>query len=348
MKRSKHSVMAIFLGAVLLAAPVMASTPAPAPAASLSSEQAAGVGLEKQERENNRRKAAEARKEIVARVNGAEITMYDLLGMMNRVAGAFYRDVREPSEALTREIRQQALDRLIFEELAVKEAEKQGIRPKAERTREVIANLRSSYGSEEGFAGYLADIGLTEEQLRARIDRGQLLEGITGREVYQKQVRDPEAVEKLYQEYKEAGKLRKAENYQIKEILVMAGQNEQATRATAERLQTQLSGNNHDFSKLVLDGTFIVRRLQVNKDKHPAIFAAMQGMEIGEFSGVVQDGDTFHIFEVLAKDPARDLTEEEARTMLEDRLAPSFQEKRRAEWMGELRRDAKVEILLDK
>lgn len=348
MKQLKYSVTAIFLGAVLLSAPVGASTsaPSPAPAASPAvSEQA--VAQDKQAIEENRKKAAEARKQVVARVNGAEINMYDLLGMMNRVAKAFYKDVKEPTDEITREIKQRALDRLIFEELAVKEAVKQGIKPKAERTQEVIDNLKSSYGSAEGFAGYLADIALTEEQLRARIDRGQLLEGITGREVFQKTGKDPEAVDKLYKEYKEAGKLKTTDNYQIKEILVMAGKDEAATRATAEKLLALLKQNNNDFGKLVLDGTFIVRRLQVSKDKNPAVFAKMQDMQTGEFSGVVQDGGSFHIFEVLSKDPARDLTEEEARTMLEDRLAPYFQEKRRGEWVKELRKDAKVEILLD-
>ena len=350
MKQSKYLARAILLGALLFTTPAVASTPAPAPAASGSAVASgpAVAGMDKNEIEANLQKTAEARKEIVARVNGAEINMYDLLGMMNRVANAFYKDVQEPTGEIAREIRQRALDRLIFEELAVKEAEKQGIKPKAERTREVIDNLKSSYGSAEEFSGYLADLALTEEQLRARIERGQLLEGITGREVYQKSSNDPQAVDKLYQEYKAAGKLKKAADYQIKEILVMAGKDEEATRAAAERLLARFTQNNHDFGKLVLDGTFIVRRFQVNKDKNPAIFEKMLGMQTGEFSGVVQDGDTFHIFEVLRKEPARDLTEDEARTMLEDRLAPYFQEKRRAEWVKELRKDAKVEVLLDK
>jgi parvulin-like peptidyl-prolyl isomerase len=351
MKRIKYSVTAVFLGAVLLVTPVAASTagqtPAPAGPAATGRQVAAAPQPDAQEMEMNRKKAAEARKQIVARVNGAEINMYDLLGMMNRVANAFYQDVKEPDEAITREIKQRALDRLIFEELAVKEAVKQGIKPKADKTQEVIDNLKNSYGSEEGYRGYLADLGLTEEQLRTRIDRGQLLEGITGREVYQKVGKDPAAVDKLYKEYKETGKLKKGDNYLIKEVLVLAGKDEQTTRATAEKLLEQLKRNNNDFGKLVLDGTFIVRRFQVKKDKNPAVFEKMQGMGIGEFSGVVKDGDAFHIFEVLEKEAARDLTEEEARTMLEDRLAPFFQENRRAEWAKELRSNAKVEILLE-
>ncbi|MBI5559125.1 MAG: peptidyl-prolyl cis-trans isomerase [Deltaproteobacteria bacterium] len=302
---------------------------------------------ELKEIEDNRKKAAEARKQIVARVDGVDINMFDLLGMMNRVANAFYKDVKEPDEAITREIKQRALDRLIFEELAVKEAVKQGITSKPEKTQESIDGLKESYETPEGFQNYLADLALTEEQLKARIERSQLLEGITGREVYQKQGKDPEAVERLYKEYKEAGKLRKGEAYFVKEIFVMAGQDKAATKATAEKLLAQFNQNNHDFAKLLLDGTFIVRKIRVDKNKYPDIFDKMLGMQIGQFSDVVEDGGSFHIFEVLQKDPSRDLTEEEARTMLEDRLAPYFQEMRRKEWVDVLRKDAKIEILLE-
>lgn len=348
MRRIKYTVSALLLSA-FLATPVLAVPHAEtSPQAGVQAESQAqqDVIMENEEAEAAK-KAAEARKKIVARVNDAEINMYDLLGMINRVANAFYKDVNEPDEEMTREIKQRALDRLIFEELAVKEAIRQGIKPRDEKTREVIDNLKSAYG-DDGFQKYLAGIAMTEEQLRARIERSQLLEGITGREVYQKQGSDPDAVNKLYQEYKEAGKLRKANEFYVKEILVMAGENEQSTRQRAERLLAELKNNGYDFSKLLLDGTFIVRKARVDMNKYPVIFEKMMGMQVDQFSDVVEDGGTFHIFQVLQKDPARDMTEEEARTMLEDRLSPYFQEKRRQEWMKELRKDARVEILLDK
>ncbi|MFH1218046.1 MAG: peptidylprolyl isomerase [Pseudomonadota bacterium] len=349
MKRIKYTLLAaLLLGPMLTVSPVAATTPSSPPAAkeaALSQEKPL-TQAEKDEVEANRKKAAEARKEIVARVDGGEINMYDLLGMMNRVANVFYKGSKEPDEQVTLEIKQRAMARLIFEELAIKEAIKQGIKPVPEKTQEVIDNLKTSYG-EEGYQNYLKDIAMTEDQLRTRIERGQLLEGITGREVYQKQGKDPEAVSKLYKEYKEAGKLRKADEYYVKEIFVMAGADKAATKAMADRLLAQMKENNNDFSKLVLDGTFIVRRVQVDKKKYPVIFEKMLGMQVGQFSDVVEDGGTFHIFEVLQKDPARDMTEEEAKTMLEDRLSLYLQEKRRAEWVIELRKDAKIEILLD-
>lgn len=367
MKRSKYAVPAIFLGALLLTSPLAASKPAPPPAAAPAGK-ASGPPAppastpaaptltppddtppprDPQEVAESRKKAAEARKKVVARVNGAEINMYDLLGMMNRVVAAFYKGLEEPSKEVTTEIKQRALDRLIFEELAVKEAVKQGIKPKAEKVKEAIDNLKNSYGSEKGFQEYLADLAQTEQQLKARIERGQLLEGITGREVYQKTSSDPKAITRLYKEYKAAGKLKTAPIYVVEEVLVLAGKDEQETKASAERVLAELKRNNNDFEKLMLDGTFIVRRLSVTKEKNPKVFAKMQGMKIGEFSGAVQDGESYHIFKVVESKPGHELTKKESHKMLEDRLAPYFQEQRRAEWVKKLRKGAKIEILLD-
>ena len=70
----------------------------------------------------------------------------------------------------------------------------------------------------------------------------------------------------------------------------------------------------------------------------------MKDMKVGEFSNVVEDNG-FHIFKVVKNELARDMTVEEARGFIEDRLAPYFQEVRRNEWIAELRKDAKIEIL---
>ena len=66
---------------------------------------------------------------------------------------------------------------------------------------------------------------------------------------------------------------------------------------------------------------------------------------MGQFSEVVEDGGTCHIFKVVQNDLARDLTEEESRKFIEDKLSYQFQEERRLEWIKELRKDAKIEIL---
>jgi len=352
MKRIKYSIFIVFLSAFAMmtaftAAKAISSSPAEAESAEAAKLQDMKKQGDSDFYRDMSKRAELARKTVVARVNGAEINMYDLVGMMNRVVQAYYPNVTELTDELTQEVKKRALDRLIFEELAVKEAVRQGINPKAADVQEVIDNIKKAYETEEGFQKYLQNRGLTEEQLRERIIRSRRLEGITGREVYQKVTVDPEPVEKLYDEYKKAGKLRKAEEYIVKEILVMAGEDEEATRATADRLLAMLKDNNNDFGKLVLDGTFIVRRIKVDPQRYPIIHEKMETMKVGDFSGVVEDGGTFHIFEVLEKEPVRDLTEEEARGFIEDRLMPNFQEKRRQAWIEELKKGADIEILLD-
>lgn len=348
MKRIRYTAAALLVGTFFIVSPVMASTSAVSePAVSDPAPVQQVVDPQQADEEQVRKKAQEARKEIVAIVEGAEISMYDLVGMMNRVAQAYYSHVKEPTDEITLEIKQRALDRLIFEELAVKEAIRQGIKPPADKLQEVILTIKQSYETEEGYQAYLADLGITEEQLKERITRSQLLEGITGREVYQKVIRKEDVVKKAYDEYKEAGKLRRADEFVVKEILVMAGENEESTRARAAELLAELKSKDNDFGKLVLDGSFIVRRLSIAKEKYPVVFEKMTEMKVGDFSEIVEDNGTFHIFEVMKNEPARDMTEEEARGFIEDRLAPYFQELRRSEWMKELRKDAKVEVLLD-
>ena len=344
MKPMKYSITALFLGIVLSASPAFATAGSGA-----ESDTSTDVRIESPAGEENieqtRERIEAGRKQIVARANGVDINMYDLIGMMNRVHKAYYSNITEANEEINREIKQRAIDRLIFEELAVQEAIKQGIKPPAEKVDGVIDSIKGAYGSEEAFQQYLDGIALTEEGLKARIYRSRLLEGITGREVYQKVTKKEDVFQKAYEQYQKEGTLKKADEFLVKEILVMDAGDEQATKKRAEELLAELKKNNNDFGKFVLDGTFIIRRMPIKKDKYPVVFATMQEMEVGQFSEVVEDNGTFHIFEVLQNYLARDMTVEEARGFIEDKLAPYFQEERRTEWINELRKDAKIEIL---
>ena len=344
MKRIRYTTAAILFGIFLTISPAMATAPATdSQADKPSSAESKSVvdpysGLDEKELEA-------LRKKVVAKVEGAEILFYELVNMMNRVAKVYYKDLQEPTEEIAREIKLKALDRLIFEELAYREAVRQEIKIPQKNIETVINNLKKAYETEEGYQGYLDSIGVTEDQLRARILRGHLLQTITAREVYSKVTVDEQEYKKLYNEYKDAGKLMKDDKFIVKEILLMDNEDKETVRENANKLLAELKTNENDFGKLMLDGTFIVRRLPVIQQKYPVIFEQMKTMEIGQLSGVVEDGGSFHIFKVLERELARDLTEEEAADFLEGRLRFPAQEKRRAEWAQELRKDAKIEIL---
>lgn len=292
--------------------------------------------------------AATARKEIVAKVEGADISMYELVRMMNRVHSAFYADVKVLTPEINKEIQERALDRLIFEELAIQEALRQKIKIDPEKIDKIITETKKLYPTKEEYQKYLDDIGLTEAQLRSRAERTQLLEAITGKELYQKVTIDPKDVERLYKDYIKLGKLKKEDEFIIKEIILLEGENKKTVKATADSLLDRLKKYDYDFGKLTLDGTFIVRDMKVKKDKLPVIFKSMETMKVGDFSGVVEDGGTFHIFKVLKKEKGGNMTREEAKGILEDRLAVYSQDKRKDAWEKSLKKGAKIIIHKDK
>ncbi len=80
------------------------------------------------------------------------------------------------------------------------------------------------------------------------------------------------------------------------------------------RCWTTIRKNNNDVWKLVLDGTFIVKKTNIRKEKLPELYKAVTGMKVGELSGVIKDKDGFHIIKVTKKEPSRQLTFEEAKS----------------------------------
>ena len=296
MKRIRYTTAAILLSAFLTATPTMATAPA---AVSTTDQPASSSSQQVMFEQDSDVETKKAEETIVARVEGIDINQYDLITMMNRVTKVYYKNLTELTDEIALEIKQKALDRLIFEELAYREAVRQEIKIPQKNIDTVIENLKKAYETEEGYQGYLDSIGITEDELRARILRGQLLQTITAREVYSKVTVDEQEYNKLYKEYQDAGKLMTDDKFIVKEILLMDNEDKETVRENANKLLAELKKNENDFGKLMLDGTFIVRRLPVIQQKYPVIYEQMKTMEIGQLSGVVEDGGTFHIFKVL-------------------------------------------------
>ncbi len=81
--------------------------------------------------------------------------MFMLMRAMNIVAPKYSKNARQRRLKLSGKIRKEALDRLIFEELAVQEAIRQGINPAPEAIEKVVAQVRENAGSEEAYREYL-------------------------------------------------------------------------------------------------------------------------------------------------------------------------------------------------
>ncbi len=143
----------------------------------------------------------ESKRLVVARVNGAGITMYSLIREMNLIAPKYLKG-NKPSLELTERIKELALQRLITKELFIQDAIRQNIKIPEERIDAVIDNIKKLYGSKEAYENYLKERGLNEKELRREIGRSHLFELYTARFVYEKIRPDQKAIEERYKTMK--------------------------------------------------------------------------------------------------------------------------------------------------
>jgi peptidyl-prolyl cis-trans isomerase C len=280
---------------------------------------------------------------VAARVNGADITMYDLMNKMNEIAPRYIRSVRDRSPEIDEKVRKEALDAVIFRELAVQEAVRQGMKVRSETTDHAIERLKKAAGSEDVFKTNLAVAGKTEESFRKEIERDLLFDMIVDKEVFQKITIDEKRVREAYANEKD--RFVRPAIFSVDDVVVVKGRDDGATMERAKAVLTLIREKGNDPWKLVQDGTFIVRTGMMNSKEYPALYSAVSKLEEGDLSDVVSEEDGLHIVKVRSKLPPEQMTFEEARRFIEGDLKMSLADTRRREWEVEMKKNAKIEIL---
>lgn len=304
-----------------------------APAGPAGQEQAGGSAELKAAKE-------ESKKIIVARVNGAAITMEALVRVMNRIGAKKGRPAADAKEA--EEVRKEALNRLILLELAYQRAKAEGLTVPQANIDKAISNVRENTGDEEGYRKFLQEEGVTEEELRQQVEVSLTVELLYAREVLGKVVVPEEEMKKEYEQMKD--RFLKPEQVSVVDIFFLKKDDDKETGKKAEEVLGKLSADKDPW-KLVLDGSFIVRNLNINKGKHKEIYEEARKMKAGELSGIIKASDGLHIVKLKEYSPERFFTFEEAKGSIEGKMRFKAQEKRLHEWEDELKKDAKIEII---
>jgi hypothetical protein len=143
----------------------------------------AKVSPEAHQQEMMKKSFEESKKAIAATVNGEAVTMFSLLREMNTIAGNYVKPDQQPTPELNAKIREDALNTLIFQEMAVQEARKRGMKVKPEELDREIENIKTKAGTGQAFQEYLAKNGLTEKELRKTIEQDALFEMIAAQEL---------------------------------------------------------------------------------------------------------------------------------------------------------------------
>lgn len=146
----------------------------------------------------------ESKKITVARVNGTEISMYQLMNEINTIAPEYIKPGQKRDAATDERLNNEALDRLICGVLAVQEASRQGMKAAPGAISEQIKRLKTALKTEDAFREYLKKNRLTEDELPQQIEKELITSMITEKEIFDMVKVDPMLVRQTYAKDKTA------------------------------------------------------------------------------------------------------------------------------------------------
>jgi parvulin-like peptidyl-prolyl isomerase len=286
----------------------------------------------------------ESKKVVAAKVNGTDIRMNELVALMNRIAPKYITDMQKRTPEIDEKVKKEALDILIFRELAVQEAARQGMKVRPEAVDETMKKLKTGLGSEEAYRKYLERSDVTEESLRKQIEKDTLFNMISAKEIIQKVKKvDEKFARDVYN--REKATYIAPDGFLVEDVFVPGGKDDKAVMNKAKEVLSLIKKNNNDLSKLAQDKTIAVRNGTVTAQEYPNIYRTAEGMKSGDLSGIVGESDGLHIIKLRQKEPSRQLTFEEVRGMVEQKLMVPVIKKRKEQWENGLRKSAKIELI---
>jgi ribonuclease HI len=337
MRKIIVSIMAAMLSITVCLAASCTAKKEPGEKNGLSPEQA-------KQMEAMEKNAQEARKTVVARVNGTAIPMSDLIKYMNVFGRKYIGPGQKPSPEISEKVKNEALQFLIFQELAVQEAVKEGIAPKPEDVENSLNNIKKRLGTDAAYKRFLEVNALTEADLKKSIERQLQYEMIATKELHQKLGADVFTEKEMRDVYnRDKAHFTLPERFIAVDIHFTSGRDDAATRKEAQAALVGLKNNRNDISKVA--GNFTVRQITVTKAQLPAMYEALSHLKAGGVSGIVAEGDGLHIVKLLKKEVAGEMTFNEAQPLIHRQLMLQAAEKGREEWDREMRKHAKIEIL---
>lgn len=273
---------------------------------------------------------------VVAKVNDVPLHMGSYIDMLNSLP-----DKAGPETLEERKLR--ALDALTLKELAYQRAVSRGIAPDPVSVETAFMTFRDNVEANEPFTDFLTKRNLTEAGIRAGIEREQTINLIHKQEVMDKII-IPEA--ELKSEYDRESKYYiTVEKMKIIDVFLLRNEGKKSQKKAKDLLKKIQADPKKDPWKLVLDGTFIVRRYSANKDRDKAIYNAGKKMKAGDLSGVIRDSQgLLHIFKLEEYIPKRSLTYDELKPILEEKMKLAREGAITQEWEQGLKQGAKIEL----
>jgi parvulin-like peptidyl-prolyl isomerase len=293
----------------------------------------------------------------VARVNGAVLTDRDLLREMYMIFPYAQQHNGFP-KAQEAEIRQGALEMIIFEELVYQEAVRRKLVIPAERLNQAQVQFRKQFDSPDQYQQYLqSEMHGSEQKLRQQMRRSMLIEEVLKTDVESKATVTPAELQAYY--VKNAARFTQPESFSFQSISVVPPLKATAEQAKPARAKADEALRQAKATKTYQDFGLLAEKIseddfRVNMGDHksvpanklpPQVITALQSMQAGQVTGVIQIESAYTIIRLNAHTPPQKKTLSEVKPELKTDLQKSKYEKLRSNLAKQLRAKAKIEVV---
>jgi peptidyl-prolyl cis-trans isomerase C len=273
---------------------------------------------------------------IIARIDREEITIDEF----NREFKELVTDQnREGSRSELREVKEAYLNQMIERKILAQEARRLGIRVSAEELSQAILEIKRDYPG-EGFGEKLGLTGMSLEKWKVRLEEKLLAEKmVRSGHPYQGKIEEKSARE-FYETHRSLFQLPR--RVRVRQIVVTDG-NE------AIQIQKRLK-KGESFEKLAKEKSLGPEKVQggdlgyFSEGERPAEFDHVFSMEVGAISEVIKSPYGYHLFKLEEKSEPREISFEEAKKGILQRLEREKGEEEYQRWFKDLREKAKVKV----
>ena len=294
--------------------------------------------------------------EIVARVNGTEIKRKELDAAVRALAAQMARRGRQISPGDTAQVQHDVLEEIVGRELLLQEGSKHTPADVDQKTQAQIETVKKQLGGEERFKETLTDTGITPEEYGKRVHNNVIVQDAI-QQIVDKEVKmTPEEVRSFYD--KNPDQFRQPETVRASHILIRVApgasdevKKQKRAQIDAARALVKSGEKFADVARKVSedpgsaanggDLDFFPRGAMV-----PEFDTVAFSLKTNELSDVITTQFGYHILLVTDRKPTQMIPFDEVKDRLGELLKQRKGNDVVRDHVAELRKTAKVEILL--